>query len=205
MADSDEIKDDEVNETPEETQEEAVIENTGVAVAPSPVMSPVETTVAEAQAAPTVPKAAPGEPVVLSAEAFAALMDRLGKLEESTALYEKVQDRNKIQKIEALRSQGKLVKSVKVRKIDGKFVVGWQTLQDDVYQDENGRLIEKQTVKIFFHEGSEKVYTMRQWASVGEYVPFEVTSETKDAEGNLFFKIVGPDGLALELNSTFIN
>lgn len=225
MADTDEIKQEEGAEdgadTTEETldnggadavvvEEEAVIEEPVHTVAPSPVMAPVEAIVAPVvqAAAPvqaTMPGVNPDGSITLTAEAFAGLMGRLGKLEDDSKLLTQVQDRNTIQKIERLRAEGKLVKSVKVRKIGEKYVVGWQTLQDEVYQNEDGRLVEKQTVKIFFHDNSDKVFTMRQWASVGEYVPFEVTGETKDAEGNLFFKAIGTDGLALTINASFIN
>jgi hypothetical protein len=197
----------------DETVDEEVVEEPAVpehTVGAPPVLSPVEATSPEEE--PVETKTPPVKQskskdggVTLTAEAFDALMERLGKLESDSKLLNQVQDRNTIQKIERLRAEGKLIKEVKVRRIDDKYVVGWQSIQDEVYQDENGRVVEKQTTKIFFHDNTEKVYTMRQWATVGEYITFEVTGETKDADGNLFFKTVGPDGLTLQLNAIFIN
>jgi hypothetical protein len=145
------------------------------------------------------------EQVVLSTEAFNALMKRLGDLESTQSLVLQVQDKSKIDKIEALRRSGKLVKSVKIRKYAGKYIVGWKTVQDEVYKDEQGRLVEKQTVELYFDDNSDTQMSMRQWANAPEYVPFEVTKESKDTDGNLFFTCVGADGKTIELNANFIN
>lgn len=145
------------------------------------------------------------EQVTLSTEAFNALMKRLSDLESTQNLVLQVQDKNKIAKIDELRRAGKLVKSVKIRKYAGKFIVGWKTLEDEVYKDEQGRLIEKQTVELWYEDGSKSKMSMRQWAGAPEYVAFEVTKESKDTEGNLFFTCVGSDGQVIELNAAFIN
>jgi len=145
------------------------------------------------------------ETVTLSAEAFNALMKRLETLETTSALVLQVQDKNKIQKIEELRRAGKLIKSVKVRRYAGKYIVGWKMVEDEVYKDENGRLIERQIVRIFFDGGTALDMSMRQWASAPEYISFEVTKESKDSDGNLFFTCIAPDGKTLELNASFIN
>lgn len=152
---------------------------------------------------PIVPKEAQG--VTLSTEAFNALMKRIGDLESTQSLVLQVQDKNKIAKIEEMRRAGKLVKSVKVRKYAGKYVVGWKTVQDEVYKDEQGRLIEKQIVELWYDDSTKSQMALRQWANAPEYVAFEVTKESKDADGNLFFTCVGPDGKTLELNASFIN
>lgn len=145
------------------------------------------------------------EGVTLTQEAFSALMKRLGDLESNAELMLQVQDTNKIKKIEDLRRAGKLVKSVKIRKYLGKYIVGWKTLVNEVYKDEHGRLVEKQTIEVYFDDSSKMEMALRQWAIAPEYVPFEVTKESKDADGNLFFTCVGPDGKEIELNASFIN
>lgn len=145
------------------------------------------------------------ETVTVSSEAFNAMMQRLSDLEETTRLQLQVTDKNKIKRIEELRRSGKLVKEVKIRKYAGKYIIGWKTIKDEVYKDENGRLVEKQIIELWFDDGTKSEMSMRQWASAPEYIKFEVKSETKDEDGNLFFKCVGPDGKELELNVSFIN
>lgn len=157
-----------------------------------------------------VPAPEPAQPaegsVTLSTEAFNALMKRLGDLETTQQQMFSVQDKDKIAKIEALRNSGKLVKSVSIRKHAGKYVVGWDKMvQNDVYKDESGRLVEKQMVSFWYEDGTKAQMTYREWGIAYELVAFEVTKESKDADGNLFFTCVGPDGKTIELNANFIN
>lgn len=143
--------------------------------------------------------------VTVSSEAFNAMMKRLGDLEETQRLQLQVTDKSKIKQIEDLRRSGKLVKEVKIRKYANKYIVGWKTVMDEVYKDENGRLIEKQMIELWFDDDTKTEMSMRQWASAPEYIKFEVKAETRDEDGNLFFKCIGPDGKELEMNVSFVN
>lgn len=151
------------------------------------------------------PAKAGAEMVSIPASDLAAVMDRLQKLESDAQLVMQVQDKNKINKIEELRRGGKLIKSVKVRKIGTKYVLGWATIEDTVYRDENGKVIEKQTIKVMYDDDTESEMSLRQWVTAAEYVPFDVKGEEKDEDGNLFFKIVSPDGKEIKLNASFVN
>lgn len=164
----------------------------------------------QAEATGIVPPVTPKETVIpsgvtLSTEAFGALMKRIADLESTQSLVLQVQDKNKIAKIEEMRRAGKLVKSVKIRKYAGKYIIGWKTVQDEVFKDEQGRLIEKQTVELWYDDSTKSQMSMRQWANAPEYISFEVTKESKDSDGNLFFTCVGPDGKTFEINASFIN
>lgn len=143
--------------------------------------------------------------VTLSSEEFSALMDRLANLEKDQKDLLSVQDKDKIAKIESLRRQGKLVSSVKVRRLYNKYIIGWKTIEDEVYKDENGRLIEKQVIRIFFEDDTTADMSMRQWASAPEYVAFEVIGKSQDADGNEFYNIKGADGKELSISTSFIN
>lgn len=168
---------------------------------PDPIMAPVS-----APSKPTTEPAVPkGETVTISAEAFNALMGRISDLEKTSELVLQVQDRNKIKKIEDMRRAGKLVKSVKIRKYQDEYIVGWKTIQDEVYKDSEGRLVEKQVVRAYLENDTQVDMSMRQWADASQYIEFEVTKESKDSDGNLFFTCVGPDGKTIEINSNFIN
>lgn len=142
--------------------------------------------------------------ITLSKEAFDALMSRLGNLEETQKLHMQVEDRNKIQRIEELRRSGKIIKSVKVRKLEGKYVLGFHTLQDEVYMVD-GRLYEKQRIEVVFEGGEKKEVGMREWASAAQYVPFDVVKESRDEDGELFFTVRDSEGKTLEINARHIN
>lgn len=144
------------------------------------------------------------ETVTLSKDAFDEMMKRLKKVEDDALLRAQVDDRNTAAKIESLRKEGKIIKSVKVRKIDGKYVLRFKTLEDEVYISD-GKLHEKQTVELTFDDESVRVLPMRQWAGISEYVPFDVISESRDQEGDLFFKVKNVEGKELEINVKYVN
>ena len=142
--------------------------------------------------------------VELKKTTFDALMDRLNKLEEEQKQLLEVQDRRTKSKIEELRRAGKLVKNVKLRSLENKTVIGWKTLEDDVYFSD-GRLIEKQTVEVWLEDGVKKQLSMRQWATLPTYNEYEVTKEAKDADGNFLLTVRRGDGKELEINAIYVN
>lgn len=157
----------------------------------------------------TAPAQSSGETVVLTTEAFNELMNRLSRSEADVSALMSIQSKNDLNKIDEMRKAGKLVKSVKIRRVpteDGpKYVIGWKTLQDEVFMSPEGRLIERQQVEIFFNDKTSKELTMRQWATLPEYMPFEVTRESKDGDGSTFFTVRNDEGQEFEINSIYVN
>lgn len=167
----------------------------GVIPGPAPVTPP----------APVAPKPA-GDSVVLSAEAFQAFMAEFNQMKSDHTALMAIQNKNDLNKIDEMRRAGKLIKSVKVRKVNGKFIIGWKTLQDDVYFDTTtSRLVEVQRVEIYFEDKEKQELSMRQWAVLPEYVPFEVIGEMRDTEGNIYFRVKGDNGKEFEINSIYVN
>lgn len=148
------------------------------------------------------------ESVTMSKEAFDALMERLNSIESTQALQMSVLNKNDANKIDEMRRAGKLVKSVKVRQIGGKFIIGWKTLENDVFMQE-GRLIEKQTLEYYLKDQTDKdkknVINLREFAVTPQLVSCEVTAENKDAEGNLTFSVRAPDGEQFNIGLSFVN
>lgn len=142
--------------------------------------------------------------VTLSTEAFNALMTRLSTLEEGHKMLTDVQDKSKLLKLEQMRRDGKLVKDIKLRVLDGKVVVGWKTLQDEVYFAD-GKLIENQKVEVFLDDQTVKPLTMRQWASLPAYQAFEVVKESRTENGQIFYTVRREDGKELDIDITYIN
>lgn len=142
--------------------------------------------------------------VVLSKEAFNELMNRLSKLEGDQKIILETADKRQISKIEEMRRQGKLVKDVKLRMVDDKIVVGWRTVEDEVYFAD-GKLIENQKVEVFFEDKTSKVLTMRQWAALPAYRSFEVVKESRAENGQIFYTVRREDGKELEVDQTYIN
>jgi hypothetical protein len=133
-----------------------------------------------------------------------ALMKRLETLEKEQKQLLEVQDRRTKSKIEELRRAGKLVKNVKLRSLENKSVIGWKTIEDDVYFSD-GRLIEKQTVEVWLDDGEKKQLSMRQWATIPTYSEYEVIKESKDSEGNILLTVRRGDGKELDVNVIYVN
>jgi hypothetical protein len=171
------------------------------------VITPVQTPVAPADdlISKEAPKSEPKEKMVTIPEGtLNTLLARLDSLETTQKHMLQVEDSNKLQKIDDLRRQGKLVKSVKVLKMDGKHVIGWKLKEDEVYFSD-GKLIEKQSIEVFFSDKTQKVLSMRQWSASQSFEVFEVTGETKESDGQVFLKIRNTDGLALEIGLNYVN
>jgi hypothetical protein len=133
-----------------------------------------------------------------------ALMKRLETLEKEQKQLLEVQDRRTKSKIEELRRAGKLVKNVKLRSVENKSVIGWKTIEDDVYFSD-GRLIEKQTVEVWLDDGEKKHLSMRQWATIPTYSEYEVIKESKDSDGNIILTVRRGDGKELDVNVIYVN
>lgn len=205
--DDNEIKNPPAEETNEETgAEEAPVVETTAASTPAPANMTRQDAPQVVAPAPVAPSAEQ-ETVVLSREAFDAFIADFNKMKSDHQALMSVQSKNDLNRIEEMRRSGKLVKSVKVRKVNGKFVIGWKLLQDEVYVDvASGRLVEKQNVAIFL-EGEEAPIelNMRQWVMAAEYVPFDVIRESRDENGDLFFLVKGEDGKEFEINAIYVN
>lgn len=133
-----------------------------------------------------------------------ALMDRLNRLEEEQKELLAVQDRRTKSKIEELRRAGKLVKNVKLRSLENKVVIGWKTVDDDVYFAD-GRLIEKQTIEVWLDGGEKKTLSMRQWATMPLYNEYEVIKESRDENGDIMLTVRRADGKELDVNVIYAN
>lgn len=144
------------------------------------------------------------ETVTLSVEAFTEMMNRIAKLEADSKAILDTADKKQLSKIEEMRRSGKLVKDIKLRTIDDKIVIGWKTLEDEVYFAD-GKLIENQKIQVFFEDTSDKTLSMRQWAALPAYRSFEVIKEARAENGQIFYTVRREDGKELEIDQTYVN
>lgn len=134
-----------------------------------------------------------------------SILKRLDSVEDKNKILESVADKGRMARVEQLRAQGKLVKSVRVGKIGDKFVIGWKLIEDDVHFDNEGKLVEVQTIKVFYEDKSTAEFNVRNFANSMERIEGEVTSEGKDRDGNITLVVLFPDGNEITVNQTFIN
>lgn len=161
---------------------------------------------------PTPP--APGgkkKTVEVDADTLEKLVSGYESLQEKVKDLEGAADIGRLQRIQAARNSGKLVKNAKVNVYENKFVMGWTVEKDDVYFDESGRMHEDQQISLFLFEGKGKEpsktapMSYRQFARLVTKVEGEVVKESKDADGMVSFVVLLPDGMELELPIVFLN
>ena len=109
----------------------------------------------EAPASLTEPPAPPSNKVEVDKDVLQDILSQLSELKQSQQQYEDSASQDQIMKIERMRASGKLVKSVKLRRIEEKVVLGWKMVIDEVYFA-NDRVHEKQVYAVLFEDGTKR-------------------------------------------------
>lgn len=183
----------------------------GTAQAPSQTAS--STTAPEKTKAPVnqEPKVEKSKKTVeVDAEVLQKLVDTVESQKQDIEDLKQAADVGRLNRIQAARSQGKLVKKAKVSTWEGKIVVGWVKVKDDVYFDESGKLHEDQQIKLFVlgkdgERDETSPMTYRTFARVAQKVEGEVIKESKDQDGRVEFTIMLSDGREVTLPIVFVN
>lgn len=145
--------------------------------------------------------------IEIDEDVLSKLLRRVDKLEDDNKILREVADKNRLGRVEELRAQGKLVKSVNLNTYEGKVIIGWKKIKDDVYQDQQGRLHEDQIVGLIFEgeKGVGKEMDIRSFSRLLVKIPCEVIEEGKDKEGNINFTVQTKDGRTIKIDSKFVN
>lgn len=153
---------------------------------------------------PNVPPTPEKKTIEVDAQVLENLLAEVRDLKEVTKQIEQTAPQDQIRKIEALRASGKLVKAVKVRRFEGKLVIGWKMIKDNVWM-EGGKLHEEQILRVFFEDGAIQEVTLIQFTRGTSYEQYEVIKEAKNADGNIELTVQLPNGKELVIDSRYIN
>jgi len=151
------------------------------------------------------------ESVEVPKDVLERLLDTVEKQGEKIKDLESAADVGRLSRIQQARNAGKLVKSAKLSIYEGKVVLGWSRVKDDVYFDESGRLHEDQQVELYLDNGKNKKPTKtepmsyRAFARLTTKIEGEVIKESKDKEGQIMFTVQLEDGREFELPIVFLN
>ncbi|MFA6991917.1 MAG: hypothetical protein WC269_01390 [Candidatus Gracilibacteria bacterium] len=104
-----------------------------------------------------------------------------------------------------IRNQGSLVKTARITLFDGKLVVGWKSVIDEVMQDPGGRWIVNQQTELMFQDGTSKIVSIKNFEFQKKQEVVEVVGEIVDNLGNHFYKLQRKNGETIELGDSFIN
>ena len=145
--------------------------------------------------------------VEVDAETLEKLLKTVEAQGKKIEILTEVADKNRLSRVEEMRAQGKLVKKVNLNTYDGKIIIGWKKVKDDVYMDQQGRLHEEQIVGLVFQGEKEpgKEMDVRSFTRLIVKIPAEVLEESKDKDGNTNFLVQTADGREIKIDSKFIN
>lgn len=147
---------------------------------------------------------APSNKVEVDASVLQNILAELNDLKTKQGQLEQTASQDQIRKIEQMRASGKLVKAVKIRRIDGKIVLAWKMVTDDVYYAD-GKVYEKQEYEVTFEGGEKKVVDIREFTRKGQYESYEVIKEAKLANGTIEYTLQMADGKELVILETYVN
>ncbi len=153
----------------------------------------------EQKASETKPKM-----VEVDAEVLKGILERLNTVEQRAGEFEQTASQDQIRKIEGLRAQGKLVKSVKIRRYNGKLILGWATTEDSVWVAD-GKLHEVQKLDLFFEDATKENVTLKQFTSGASYEPYEVLKESKTMTGEIEYTLILPGGKNIIIMEKYVN
>jgi len=80
------------------------------------------------------------ETVEVDKDVLQRILETVEKKGEKIKILTEVADKNRLTRVEELRAQGKLAKKVKLNYFQGKLIIGWAKVKDDVYIDSQGRI-----------------------------------------------------------------
>lgn len=178
---------------------------------PTPAPAQGTSSAGVAGPAPTavpVPPEAPApakEMVQIDKAVFEKIVETIDRLEKDNSILKEATGESRIREIMQARAGGALVKNVKLSVVNGKIVIGWKKVKDDVYVDEQNRIHEDQVVKIFFKDGTDSDHDMRAFYRIITKIKGEVIAESKDKVGNLNYKVQLEDGQEIDIDSKFVN
>lgn len=183
-----------------ETPSAPVVATSASSAPVAPVVStPVGTTT------PAVKVKPEAKTVEVPVETLQQLLNRIESLEKVSKEHESTFDQDQMQKIERLRATGKLVQNVRLNYLDGKIVMSYKTLANDVYIDNTGKEQSSQTMRIVFEDNSDVVIPSVEFFRRRIQKSWEVIREARDNEGVLWKTLMLEGGREVTINAEYIN
>jgi len=168
-----------------------------------------------ASAPETKPKAATGNKKEKNDEEMVAISAKtLNSILSKIEVLEKAADRGRFEKANGEKNPQKITKSVNLATYQGRIVIGWKSIKDDVWFDHEGKLHEDQIVELYFHKGKtddnklpvpEKELNVQSFSRLLKRLPVEVIEEAKDRNGNINLTVITKDGEEIKIDNNFVN
>ncbi len=105
------------------------------------------------------------------------------------------------------RNRQALPTIVNLREMDGKIVVGWKTIKDEVYKDTaTNRWIEIQTVQVLFEDGTAKEVPFTDFNRLYTLIPCARKGVITNDDGQIALRLVRQDsGKEYTVGAQYVN
>ena len=141
--------------------------------------------------------------------------DEWNKVQEQLAMLQDVADKGRVFNYESRKAAlGKKTKRIKLSIFDGKYVIGWATLKDNLIKSPTTGLVvnEEQQYEILLLGPDDSItkakidsYSRFTDVRYSERVEVDVVSQSEDYDGKITFDVKLPDGREIKLGSQFLN
>jgi hypothetical protein len=135
------------------------------------------------------------------------LLERMAELEKDRDMLLQVADRKQLS-VYYQRNKEKIPSKVMLRTMENKVILGWRTVEDQVYQEPGTmRWMEKQIVEVLYEDGTAEQFHLSDYNRKYRQVEAEVRARIVDeTTGNVALKVVRMDnGKEYTIGIKFIN
>lgn len=146
---------------------------------------------------------APAKKIEIDESILLGLQKTIEDLKKNQDKLMAVADKNRLALYDQ-RSQTEIIKTAKMSFLDGKPIVAWKTIKDEVYISQ-GVYHETQIVELTFDDGTTTQMSLIDSARKMQKQPGEIVSRTRDNEGNEIVRLLLRDGREFNLDIKFLN
>lgn len=160
----------------------------------------------EQEATSLKPEEKKGEVVSVPKALLESLQNNIAVLQKNEELLMQVADKKQLA-LYYSRNKKDLPPIVKLRMMNNKVILGWRTIQDDVFEDSTtGRWKEIQIIELIYEDGEKEKIALRDYVRRYVYAEAKVLETVKKEDGAVVLKVERKDnGKVYEVGVQYIN
>lgn len=132
------------------------------------------------------------------------LLARLDQLESESALLKGIAGKNAIKDFQD-KARDFTIKRAYLKVIDGKTVVGWDTLEQDVWKNDGGVWVESLKTTVRFEDGTKQEMRYIDFEREKGMKSFVIRAITEDIKEGTIYTLEGGEGEVLRIPVAFLN
>jgi hypothetical protein len=145
-----------------------------------------------------------GDKVMIEKSFLEDIRKTMDELKADNAMLKQVADKSRMSDFYT-RNKGKMPEQYKLRMIDGKVILGWKMIKDDVYID-GPRVVENQVILLIFENGESKEISYKDFVRLYTTTTCSKLESRTDKDDNLILKLErNDDKRTFEVDVRFVN